>query len=61
MKNIKWPLLACAIAAAICIGGIGIAIGERSMLGFLLCIVGIVAVMGCGFTLKKKMRENGEL
>ncbi|MBN6889192.1 arginine exporter protein ArgO [Cytobacillus horneckiae] len=61
MKRIKWPLLGFAIAAAVCIGGIGIAIGERSILGILLCIVGIFVVMGFGFKTKKKMRENGEL
>ncbi|UII57261.1 YlaF family protein [Cytobacillus spongiae] len=61
MKQIKWPLLFFAIAAATCIMGIGIAIGERSIIGVLVSMVALVFVMGFGFKTKKKMRESGEL
>jgi FtsH-binding integral membrane protein len=61
MKKIKWPLLAFAFAAAICIGAVGIAIGERSILGIFACIALLFVVMGFGFKTKKKMREKGLL
>ncbi|MDQ0272427.1 YlaF family protein [Cytobacillus purgationiresistens] len=61
MKNIKWPFLGFAIAATVCIGSIGIAIGERSILGIFICIIAIFIVMGLGFKTKKKMREDGKL
>lgn len=41
--------------------GIGIAIGERSVMGVIACIIALVIVMGFGFKKKKKMREAGEL
>ncbi|MBG9541293.1 YlaF family protein [Cytobacillus firmus] len=61
MKNIKWPLLAFAIGAAICMMGIGVAVAERSILGIILSIIALVFVMGYGFKTKKKMREEGLL
>jgi hypothetical protein len=61
LKQIKWPLLFFAFAAASCMIGIGIAIGERSIAGTIACIVALVFVMGFGFKKKKKMREAGEL
>lgn len=41
--------------------GIGIAIGERSVMGVIASIIALVIVMGFGFKKKKKMREAGEL
>ncbi|MGA9226094.1 MAG: YlaF family protein [Mesobacillus sp.] len=61
MKQIKWPLLFFAFAATSCMIGIGIAIGERSVMGVIACIIALVIVMGFGFKKKKKMREAGEL
>lgn len=61
MKQIKWPLLAFAIAAALCMMGIGVAIAERSVLGIVGAIILLIFVMGFGFKTKKKMRENGLL
>lgn len=61
MKQIKWPLLFFAFAAASCMIGIGIAIGERSIAGTLACIIALVFVMGFGFKKKKQMREAGEI
>jgi hypothetical membrane protein len=61
MKQIKWPLFFIALLAAATIMGIGIAIAERSNIGILACIVGLVFVMGFGFKTKKKMREAGKL
>jgi len=61
LKEIKWPMLFFAFAAASCMIGIGIAIGERSAIGAIASIVALVVVMGFGFKTKKKMRESGEL
>ncbi|EWG11794.1 YlaF family protein [Cytobacillus firmus] len=61
MKNIKWPLLAFAIGAAICMMGIGVAVAERSIFGIFLAIIALILVMGYGFKTKKKMREEGSL
>ncbi len=41
--------------------GIGVAIGEKSLLGVIGCIVAVLFVMGMGFKAKAKMRANGEL
>ncbi|PLR97432.1 YlaF family protein [Bacillus sp. T33-2] len=61
MKNIKWVFLFFAVAAAVCMMGIGVAVGERSISGIFGCIAALVIVMGMGFKTKKKMRENGQL
>ncbi|WP_066289579.1 YlaF family protein [Bacillus sp. FJAT-29937] len=61
MKQIKWPLLAFAIAAALCMMGIGVAIAEKSIAGILGAILLLIFTMGFGFKTKKKMRENGLL
>lgn len=61
MKQIKWPLLAFAIGAALCMMGIGIAVAEKSILGILGTILALIFVMGFGFKTKKKLRENGML
>ncbi|GLB60353.1 YlaF family protein [Cytobacillus sp. NCCP-133] len=61
MKNIKWPLLAFAIGAAICMMGIGVSVAERSVIGIIFSIILLVFVMGYGFKTKKKMREDGLL
>lgn len=61
MKQIKWVLLFFAIAAATCIIGIGIAIGERSFMGAVVSVAALVLIMGFGFKTKKKMRERGEI
>lgn len=61
MKNIKWPFLLFAFAAAACMMGTGIAIGERSVPGIILTLIALILVMGFGFTIKKKMRESGKL
>jgi arginine exporter protein ArgO len=61
MKQIKWPLFFIALLATATIMGIGISIAERSWVGILACIVGLVFVMGFGFKTKKKMRDAGKL
>jgi len=61
MTKVKWPLLIYAVLAAVCIIGIGIAIGEKSIIGAISCILALMVVMGMGFKKKRKMRENGEL
>ncbi|AND39230.1 MULTISPECIES: YlaF family protein [Cytobacillus] len=61
MDKIKWPLLAFAIGAALCMMGIGVAVAERSIIGMIIAIIALIFVMGYGFKTKKKMREDGLL
>ena len=64
----KKIFLFLAILAAVCMAGVGISVGLREIVGGLGSIAGIIislialcAVMGYGFTLKKKYREEGKL
>ena len=43
MKQIKWIFVVYAILAAFSIMGIGVAIGEKSILG----VIGCVTALGC--------------
>ncbi|RLQ95895.1 YlaF family protein [Falsibacillus albus] len=61
MKDIKWIFVLYSILAASAIMGIGVAIGERSIIGVLVCIVLLIVIMGIGFKKKKQMREQGKL
>jgi hypothetical protein len=61
MKKIKWIFVVYAILAALSIMGIGVAIGEESILGVIGSIIAFVFVMGLGFKTKAKYRANGEL
>ncbi|MFZ3588098.1 DUF5325 family protein [Bacillus sp. DJP31] len=58
MKQPNIVFLILAFLTAFLIILIGIAVGERSILGIIGSIVGIVAMMGIGFTYKKKLREK---
>lgn len=59
--KIKWNFLILAFCAVISIMGIGVAIGERSLIGIFACILLLCGIMGYGFMQKKKIRERGEL
>ncbi|MRX71676.1 hypothetical protein GJU40_05740 [Bacillus lacus] len=59
MREIKWLFLLLAVLAAACLAGIGIAVAERSVLGVIAAIAGLLITMGTGFVQKKKLRENG--
>jgi hypothetical protein len=61
MNQIKWVFVIYAVLAALSIMGIGVAIGEKSFLGVMGCIVMVLLVMGMGFKTKAKMRANGKL
>ena len=61
MKQIKWLFVLYAILATVSIMGIGVAIGEESILGIIGSILALVLVMGLGFKTKAKFRANGEL
>ncbi|AKL84238.1 YlaF [Bacillus atrophaeus UCMB-5137] len=61
MKKIKWVLLLFAFAAVFSVMLIGVSIAEKSALGIIGSILLVCAVMGSGFTLKRKMREQGLL
>lgn len=57
----KLIFLVLAILAACCMGGIGIAVAFRSVVGMILATIALISVMGFGFTTKKKYREAGKL
>lgn len=59
MKQGKWIFLVLAVLAALFMIGIGVAVGERSILGIIFAIIGLNAVMATGFIMKKRMREKG--
>jgi len=61
VKDIKWVFLLYAIGAAVMMMGIGVAIGESSIIGILCCIVLLMIILGFGFKTKKKWREEGRL
>ena len=64
----KKIFLFLAILAALCMAAVGISVGLRevigglgSIAGIIISIIALIAVMGYGFTLKKKYREEGRL
>jgi len=57
----KLVFLLLAILAAVCMAGVGISVGYRSIVGMILCIIGLTIVMGYGFSKKRKLREEGKL
>ncbi|WP_163101357.1 DUF5325 family protein [Peribacillus alkalitolerans] len=59
--NGKGIFLFLAFLAAACMMLAGVAIGERSILGLLLSLLGLIAVMGFGFATKSKYRREGKL
>ncbi|AUZ26258.1 hypothetical protein C1T28_06785 [Bacillus subtilis] len=61
MKKMNWLLLLFAFATVFSIMLIGVFIAEKSAIGIIASIVLVCAVMGGGFTVKKKMREQGLL
>ncbi|MEH7110774.1 YlaF family protein [Neobacillus niacini] len=61
MKQIKWVFVAYAVLAAMSIMGIGVAIGEESIIGIIGSVLAVILVMGFGFKTKAKYRANGEL
>lgn len=61
MKQIKWIFVLYAILATVSIMGIGVAIGEESILGVLFSILALILVMGFGFKTKAKLRASGKL
>jgi hypothetical protein len=58
MNRINTISLVFAFLTAFFMILIGIAIAERSILGILGAILGVVATMGVGFSYKKKIREK---
>jgi Family of unknown function (DUF5325) len=61
MKKIKWVFVVYAILAAMSIMGIGVAIGEKSIIGVIGSILALIVIMGLGFKTKAKFRASGEL
>ena len=59
--KIKWNFLVLSILATISIGSIGVSIAEKSWIGIVVAIVLLCAIMGFGFSMKKKLREAGKL
>lgn len=61
MKNGNGIFVLYAFAAVIAMTGVGIAVGERSIIGMLFSIAMVVVIFGLGFTAKKKQREAREI
>jgi arginine exporter protein ArgO len=61
MNSFQPVFLFFAVLATACIMGIGIFIAERSPLGIIFSIIGLLVTMGAGFMTKKRMREKGEI
>ncbi|TDL35180.1 hypothetical protein E2R51_05530 [Jeotgalibacillus sp. S-D1] len=61
MKNGNGIFVIYAFAAVIAMTGVGIAVGERSVVGTLFSIAMVIVVFGLGFTAKKKHREAREI
>ncbi|MFS0782451.1 YlaF family protein [Bacillus sp. 1P06AnD] len=59
--NPKALFLGLAFLAAFCMAGTAISISYRSVIGIILTLLALCAVMGFGFSLKKKFREAGKL
>ncbi|MFC7372024.1 DUF5325 family protein [Fictibacillus iocasae] len=49
-----------ALCTAMSIGGIGVAVSEQSILIAAVSIFCVIVLMGAGFTLKKKLREQNQ-
>ncbi|GED67806.1 hypothetical protein BRE01_15080 [Brevibacillus reuszeri] len=54
MNRYQMVTLALAFCVTACLIGVGIAIGEKSPLGILGCIVVAFSLMGFGFSYKRK-------
>ena len=61
MKNGNGIFVLYAFAAVIAMTGVGIAVGERSLLGIIISIIALIAVFGMGFKTKKKVRDMQEM
>lgn len=60
MKH-KLLFLLLSFLASVSMMGIGISIAYRTMTGVILSIVGLIIVMGIGFSTKKKFRLEGKI
>ncbi|WP_053366057.1 DUF5325 family protein [Bacillus sp. FJAT-27245] len=58
MKKVNWGILGIAILTAGAISGIGIAIGEKSILGVIACIATLVFAMREGFKRKRQAAKK---
>ncbi len=54
MTRYQLVTLGLAIAVAASLVGIGISIGEKSLVGIIICAVAATLLMGAGFMYKKK-------
>ncbi|WP_066176369.1 YlaF family protein [Bacillus marinisedimentorum] len=61
MNKINLLFLGFSIAGVAFLMLIGIAIGERSIAGMIGAALGAIAVVGGGFTTRKKLREKGKI
>ncbi|CAM3282462.1 MULTISPECIES: DUF5325 family protein [Brevibacillus] len=54
MNRYQLVTLALALSVTACLIGVGISIGEKSILGIIGCFVVAFALMGFGFSYKRK-------
>lgn len=58
MEQLQYRFLILAVIAVIFMIGIGIMIAEKSSVGIIACIIGLLVTMGYGFATKRKLRKG---
>lgn len=58
MEQLQYRFLILAVIAIIFMIGIGIMIAEKSSIGTIACIIGLLVTMGYGFATKRKLRKE---
>jgi hypothetical protein len=58
MEQLQYRFLILAVIAVIFMIGIGIMIAEKSSIGIIACIIGLLVTMGYGFATKRKLRKE---
>jgi hypothetical protein len=58
--NFNFVFFLIAFLTALSIGGLGVAISEKSILIAAVSIILVIVLMGAGFSLRKKAREQSQ-
>lgn len=58
MEQLQYRFLILAVIAVIFMIGIGIMIAEKSSIGVITCIIGLLVTTGYGFATKRKLRKE---
>jgi len=58
MEQLQYRFLILAVIAVIFMIGVGIMIAEKSSIGIIACVIGLLITMGYGFATKRKLRKE---